>query len=123
MDIDKSEKKEPRKHKSKLISIGIIMMGVAVGIVFFQVTELFACEPKIIWLLDEITEIKEFYANDDSRIPDTKRIEFQMLAQQIIDKDCPNDTITITWEDVDVNTGEVVSREVFKTEPAWDKNK
>ncbi len=115
--MDKPPEKN-RKRSSIIIVVGAIFMGLAVGITFVQITELYACENDVAELLELIKETKALH---DEQVPIEKRIEFEMLAQQIVDEECVNDSISITWQKIDKETGELISEEVFTTEPRWEK--
>jgi len=120
--MDKPPEKN-RKRSSIIVVVGAILIGLAVGITFVQITELYACEDDVTELLELIKETKAFYDDQEVplEVPLQKRIEFEMLAQQIVDEECVNDSISITWQKIDKETGELISEEVFTTEPRWEK--
>jgi len=115
--MDKPPEKN-RKRNSVIVVVGAIMMGLAVGVTFVNITELYACENDVAELLELIKETKAIH---EEQVPDEKRREFEMLAQQIVDEECVNDSISITWQKIDKETGELISEEVFTTEPRWEK--
>lgn len=115
-EMDKPPEKN-HKRNSIIVVVGAIMIGIAVAVTFVQITELYACEQDVNDLMELIKETKAILVE----VPEEKRIEFQMLAQQIVDEECVNDSISITWQKIDKETGELISEEVFTTEPRWEK--
>lgn len=119
VEVLELNEKDQKNHKrnSIIVIVGAIMIGIAVAVTFVQITDLYACEQDVNDLMELIKETKAILVE----VPEEKRIEFEMLAQQIVDEECVNESISITWQKIDKETGDLISEEVFTTEPRWEK--